>query len=163
MIAWLRDLHFFLLMLIFLLNPNFQYIKIQVCLWCFYNIRDNVNGLCPACRTPYEEGITESSTEEKYVHCRNSKPEFNICLCRYRQINWQLLIKTQKNLLNFYQYFVLFYCRAANEPSHNREKGEKRREPIFRKNLYNVRVVQRNLLYVIGIPKLYADEEVIKL
>ncbi|RYG62320.1 hypothetical protein EON64_18020 [archaeon] len=25
----------------------------QVCMWCWHHIRENLNGLCPACRTPY--------------------------------------------------------------------------------------------------------------
>jgi hypothetical protein len=25
----------------------------RVCMWCWHHIRENLNGLCPACRTPY--------------------------------------------------------------------------------------------------------------
>lgn len=24
-------------------------------MWCWHHIRENLNGLCPACRTPYKE------------------------------------------------------------------------------------------------------------
>lgn len=27
----------------------------QVCQFCFHNIKSNMNGLCPACRRPYDE------------------------------------------------------------------------------------------------------------
>ena len=27
----------------------------QICLFCYRHIKDDLNGLCPACRTPYEE------------------------------------------------------------------------------------------------------------
>ncbi len=27
----------------------------QVCQFCFNNIKENMNGLCPACRRPYDE------------------------------------------------------------------------------------------------------------
>ena len=25
----------------------------RICIWCWNHIRENLNGLCPACRTPY--------------------------------------------------------------------------------------------------------------
>ena len=27
----------------------------QVCLWCWHSINEELNGLCPACRQPYEQ------------------------------------------------------------------------------------------------------------
>jgi len=27
----------------------------QVCMFCWYRIKENSNGLCPACRTPYAD------------------------------------------------------------------------------------------------------------
>lgn len=27
----------------------------QVCMWCWHHIKENLNGLCPACRTPYQD------------------------------------------------------------------------------------------------------------
>ena len=27
----------------------------QICLFCYRHIKDDLNGLCPACRTPYDE------------------------------------------------------------------------------------------------------------
>ena len=27
----------------------------RVCMWCWHHIKDNLNGLCPACRTPYTD------------------------------------------------------------------------------------------------------------
>ena len=32
-------------------NHNLPYV--QVCMWCWHHIRENLNGLCPNCRTPY--------------------------------------------------------------------------------------------------------------
>jgi CCR4-NOT transcription complex subunit 4 len=34
----------------------------QVCQFCFNNIRTNMNGLCPACRRPYDEKTIEFKT-----------------------------------------------------------------------------------------------------
>ena len=32
---------------------NKFFIISKVCMWCWHHIRENLNGLCPACRTPY--------------------------------------------------------------------------------------------------------------
>lgn len=32
-----------------------HFISLQVCQFCFHNIKSNMNGLCPACRRPYDE------------------------------------------------------------------------------------------------------------
>jgi CCR4-NOT transcription complex subunit 4 len=41
----------------------------QVCQFCFNNIKNNMNGLCPACRRPYDERTIEWKvvTPEEYV------------------------------------------------------------------------------------------------
>jgi CCR4-NOT transcription complex subunit 4 len=39
----------------------------RVCMWCWHHIRENLNGLCPACRTPYKEdphAFSAVNTEE---------------------------------------------------------------------------------------------------
>lgn len=28
---------------------------LQVCLWCWHQLKNEYNGLCPACRAPYTE------------------------------------------------------------------------------------------------------------
>jgi hypothetical protein len=36
----------------------FTYLSIkvnQVCMWCWHHIKENLNGLCPACRVPYKD------------------------------------------------------------------------------------------------------------
>ena len=36
----------------------------QVCLFCYHHVKDDLNGLCPACRTPYDEAnITFASRD----------------------------------------------------------------------------------------------------
>ena len=41
----------------------------KVCQFCFNNIKNNMNGLCPACRRPYDEKTIEWKvvTSEEYV------------------------------------------------------------------------------------------------
>lgn len=42
---------------------------VQVCQFCFNNIKNNMNGLCPACRRPYDEKTIEWKvvTQEEYA------------------------------------------------------------------------------------------------
>ncbi|KAK3998333.1 general negative regulator of transcription subunit 4 [Cladorrhinum sp. PSN332] len=44
----------------------------QICQFCFNNIRNNMNGLCPACRRPYDEKTIEWKvvTPEEYAQFR---------------------------------------------------------------------------------------------
>lgn len=41
----------------------------KVCQFCFNNIKNNMNGLCPACRRPYDEKTIEWKvvTSEEFV------------------------------------------------------------------------------------------------
>jgi len=41
----------------------------QICQFCFNNIRNNMNGLCPACRRPYDDKTIQWKvvTQEEYV------------------------------------------------------------------------------------------------
>lgn len=46
----------------------------QVCQFCFNNIKNNMNGLCPACRRPYDEKTIEWKvvTPDEYVPTEGS-------------------------------------------------------------------------------------------
>lgn len=50
-------------------RPPFLTAVLQVCQFCFNNIKNNMNGLCPACRRPYDEKTIEWKvvTSEEYV------------------------------------------------------------------------------------------------
>lgn len=37
----------------------------QVCLWCWHQIKNEYNGLCPACRTPYSEISKQKNTLDR--------------------------------------------------------------------------------------------------
>lgn len=50
--------------------------------------------------------------------------------------------------------------RKQKEKSERRNASQSKHSTVNRKNLANVRVMQRNLVYVIGLPVHYADEEV---
>jgi hypothetical protein len=43
----------------------------QICQFCYNNIKTTMNGLCPACRRPYDDSTIEWKTisPEEWVHC----------------------------------------------------------------------------------------------
>ncbi|RHY04881.1 hypothetical protein DYB36_006912 [Aphanomyces astaci] len=84
---------------------------------CGYQIKNEYNALCPACRAPYSE---------------LAKSKGNVDREEYRKQKE----KIEKKAI------------APPKPA-----------PINRKSLVNVRVMQRNLVYVIGLPVHYADDE----
>ena len=42
---------------------------VQICQFCYHNVRNNINGLCPACRRPYDDATIEfrKPSPEEYV------------------------------------------------------------------------------------------------
>ena len=103
-------------------------------MWCWHNIRENLNGLCPACRSPY-----------------NADPHaFSI-------VDQQEMLRKQKE-------------RRLKEKAEKKtglpgDRGISIRlssQMADRRHLHNYRVIQRNLVYVIGIPIAASTEEILK-
>ena len=113
----------------------------QVCLWCFHDLFEKLNGKCPACRTPYNKERLESTAldpklvavakEEKKRRKEKQKPPMDR-LSSIKQL------QTRELLLS---------------------KGV---QSSVDSDLQNVRIVQRNLVYVIGIPPQIAREEILR-
>ncbi|KAM0051366.1 putative transcription factor C2H2 family [Helianthus debilis subsp. tardiflorus] len=98
----------------------------DICVWCWHHImdmseKDNTEGRCPACRTPYNK--------EKIVGTA-SKCE--------RLVTGMNMEKKQKS-----------------------QKG-KIKTAEARKELTSVRVIQRNLVYIVGLPLNLADEDLLQ-
>ncbi|KAG2311068.1 hypothetical protein Bca52824_022625 [Brassica carinata] len=96
----------------------------QICVWCWHHIvdmaeKDQVEGRCPACRTPYDKEKIVGMT----VNCDSLASEGNM----ERK-------KIQK---------------SKSKPSEGR------------KQLTSVRVIQRNLVYIVGLPLKLADEDLL--
>ncbi|XP_010520331.1 PREDICTED: uncharacterized protein LOC104799481 isoform X2 [Tarenaya hassleriana] len=97
----------------------------QICVWCWHHImdmaeKDESEGRCPACRTPYDKEKIVGMT----VNCERLASEANM----ERK-------KTQK---------------SKSKPSEGR------------KQLTSVRVIQRNLVYIVGLPLNLADEDLLQ-
>lgn len=98
----------------------------EICVWCWHNVmdmaeKDDMEGRCPACRTPYDK----EKIVEKTVRFERSMAENNS----------DRRLKPQKG---------------------------KPKSSDGRKNLSSVRVIQRNLVYIIGIPSSLADEDLLQ-
>ncbi|KAF8395025.1 hypothetical protein HHK36_018964 [Tetracentron sinense] len=98
----------------------------ELCVWCWHHImemaeKDNTEGRCPACRTPYDK--------EKIVGMEAK------CERLVAEINSERKLKSHKS---------------------------KPKTSEGRKHLSNVRVIQRNLVYIMGIPPSLADEDLLQ-
>ncbi|KAH0893273.1 hypothetical protein Bca4012_006373 [Brassica carinata] len=97
----------------------------QICVWCWHHImdmaeKDQSEGRCPACRTPYDkEKIVGMTVDPERLNSEGNMDRK----------------KTHKSKL---------------KPSEGR------------KQLANVRVVQRNLVYIVGLPIELADEDILQ-
>ncbi|XP_011004153.1 PREDICTED: uncharacterized protein LOC105110716 isoform X2 [Populus euphratica] len=98
----------------------------EVCVWCWNHImemadKDNSEGRCPACRTPYDK--------EKIVGMAAN------CERLVAEMNSERKLKSHK---------------------------VKPKTSDGRMHLSNVRVIQRNLVYIIGLPLNLADESLLQ-
>ncbi|KAF8102383.1 hypothetical protein N665_0198s0090 [Sinapis alba] len=96
----------------------------QICVWCWHHIvdmaeKDQIEGRCPACRTPYDKEKVVGMT----VNCDS----------------------------------------LASDSNMERKKGQKSKAKPSdgRKQLTSVRVIQRNLVYIVGLPLDLADEDLL--
>ncbi|OQR92854.1 hypothetical protein THRCLA_08596, partial [Thraustotheca clavata] len=98
----------------------------QVCLWCWHQIKNEYNGLCPACRAPYSEVAKQKGAIDREEVIRRTKQ------------------------------------REQKKRDQKKSSTAPKVQPVNRRNLANVRVMQRNLVYVIGLPYHYADDELLR-
>lgn len=109
----------------------------QVCLWCLHTIREQLNQRCPACRTPYEEQnfkIVDVNPEEAAKEVRERKT------AKKERERREKLKKVERE----------------------RERALMLSQQKAKSNLQHVRILQRNLVYIIGLSLSLAREEVIR-
>ncbi|KAG8532875.1 uncharacterized protein KY384_002753 [Bacidia gigantensis] len=99
----------------------------QVCQFCYNNIKNNMNGLCPACRRPYDD----QSIEWKVVSQEEQKADIQL--------------QARKKAL-----------------ARKKESEQKQVESNNRKHLAGIRVVQKNLVYVIGLTQQSSEDEFLR-
>ena len=115
----------------------------QVCPFCWNHIRNNLNGLCPACRRPYSDQPEWKPTavEEYSPHPRAGK-------LTVRSLKQEQLRTAKKK------------DKKHHQPDTPSNVSVRKTEPVdSRKHLQGMRVTQKNLVYVIGLSlKLITDE-----
>ena len=111
----------------------------QVCPFCWNHIRNNLNGLCPACRRPYsDEPEWKPVAVEEYAQL--------IVGYAYPSLKQEQLRTAKKKDKKHHQPELSAVARKS-EPADSR------------KHLQGMRVTQKNLVYVIGLSlKLINDE-----
>lgn len=126
----------------------------QVCLWCVAHIQQKLGGKCPACRQPYSESkyryIRPTSvnqnpqprpTPEKKTSCYHTTNAVERGLPSTSRKQHQSLAKVHQP-----SAVPMLTTTAAGNQAH----------------LRNVRVIQRNLVYVLGLPTSLARVEDLK-
>lgn len=109
----------------------------QVCLWCLHHIREQLSARCPACRTPYEE--------------QNFK---------FAEVNPEQAAKEAKERATAKKE------RERREKIKAIERERARAVAVSqlkaKSNLKHARMLQKNLVYVIGLSLTLARQEVIR-
>lgn len=109
----------------------------QVCLLCLHTIREQLNQRCPACRTPYEEQNFQFEEVNPEQAAKEAKERKTAKKERERREKLKEIEKERARAI------VLSQQKAKN-------------------NLKHARILQRNLVYVIGLSLTLAREEVIR-
>ncbi|KAK1442183.1 ccr4-not transcription complex subunit 4 [Babesia gibsoni] len=104
----------------------------QVCLWCLHYIRTTMGNKCPACRRDYDESNMKYKSNP-----RAPAPQRAAVTKKKREL-------------------------GDKEATTREERPSSPRTNTGSINLKDVRVIQRNLVYVVGIPTRVAKKEVLK-
>eukprot|EP00397_Hematodinium_sp_SG-2012_P002146 GEMP01002152.1.p1 GENE.GEMP01002152.1~~GEMP01002152.1.p1 ORF type:complete len:1074 (+),score=335.57 GEMP01002152.1:101-3322(+) len=119
--------------------------RYQVCLWCVHHIREQMNGTCPACRQEYldENFITDETIKEEALNKAKEKEK-----------------EAKEAALKAEQEAAAAAAAGKGPSKADREKQRKKREKLS--ELATVRIVQRNVIYVMGIAPSIAKAEVLR-
>jgi CCR4-NOT transcription complex subunit 4 len=140
----------------------------QVCVFCWHKIRNTENGLCPACRTAYGEDphqFTALDVEEVL----KAKKEAQVAAKRERHLQSQLQYQASHSS-GASGSTIAATMAVANDTvgTTNADTGTDSIAtvdvipPKDRSQLANLRVIRRNLIYVVGLPPSIANEEMLR-
>lgn len=113
---------------------------LQICRFCWHRIRTDENGLCPACRKAYSENPADFTplSKEQVAQLKAEK----------RQRDQQRKAKLSESRKHLARYGSARPTAAL--------------PPSCLCLLRSVRVVQRNLVFVVGLPMRLADADILK-
>jgi len=145
-------------------------------MWCWHHIKNDLNGLCPACRTPYSDDPHAFSAVDrqevlKQTRQKREKEKKEKHKVLHRHQNAHTATSTgatgstpspppQPSTGQRMVSLSVGEGDSGKLRSHH-DNIRAHRVPD-RKNLQNIRVVQRNLVYVIGISPSIASEETLR-
>ena len=109
----------------------------QVCLWCLHHIREQLNGRCPACRTPYSEQNFKFDEVNPEAAAKEARERATAKKERERR-------------------------EKAKEIERERARAVAVSQQKAKSNLKHARFLQKNLVYVIGLSLTLAREEVLR-
>eukprot|EP00808_Paulinella_micropora_P000050 g9041.t1 len=137
----------------------------QVCLWCWHNINENLGGKCPACRQDYRQENYEFQAPESTSLERTSSGR--IKGTRTRAGSMTPSSRTAGGSAGAASRSGgpgLQRKNSTNSADGQLPEGDRNLSGLSptRKPLQNVRVLQRNLLYVVGLPLSIAREETLR-
>lgn len=126
----------------------------QICRFCWHRIRTDENGLCPACRKAYSENPADFKplSKEEIARYSSNLLFIQINTCHDKWFN-------HKNML---PEWIIYSAVSFRLKAEKRLKDQQRKQRVTenRKHLANVRVVQKNLVFVVGLPMRLADADV---
>jgi hypothetical protein len=132
-----------------------------MCRFCWHHIKENMNGRCPACRTPYDSDNYEFTPPDPQEYVFS-------CLCLislFASLRGENQKKERYRVELLLNQLFQFQCRLVKIEKQKKERDRlrKNQEANARKHLSNVRVIQRNLVYVTNLSVNTAREDVCRL
>ncbi|KAJ1613787.1 Not4hp/Mot2p [Cryptosporidium canis] len=113
--------------------------RYQICLWCFYHVRDQLDNKCPACRQQYENSLTSRPCSRE-IEPLNKDEGFNWC--------GNTVSRTAND-------------EAKDSPEDTQGAEENLDKLLDPSNLEDMRIIQRNLVYVVGLSYSVAKREIL--
>lgn len=116
--------------------------RYQVCLWCVHHIREQLNGKCPACRQEYkdENFVSDEAIKEEALKKQKDK---------------------EKEAKEAAQKAEKEAAAASKGPRKDRDRNAKKQKDKMNE-LSHVRIVQKSVVYVMGIAPSIAKAEILK-
>ncbi len=129
----------------------------RVCLWCYHHIKDNLNGKCPACRAPYDESNLTFIPPDPEELAKKKEDEARERERPKKAAGGDVAVGSAgaKGTLP---------KRPVDKPDLERPNSTVHRDdiPQSRRHLANVRVMQKNLVYIIGLTLNVAKEDILR-
>lgn len=126
----------------------------QICLWCWHSIIEKGNGLCPACRTPYQRTQTTSSgTQSLTTYDAEQLIQSQTQRRKEKRAAQQHINKSINNV------------HSNNNASNNNSSTQSTVSSGSMNSsddLTDIRIIQRNLVYVVGLPQHIARSDIIQ-